>query len=211
MNHSQEGKYWRVWSATLKALRGLGHDRPADVLRHWIHVRAIGRDKAHLAFNNHDFDGFLRICAGYTHMEDVALQLRLLAMPVERAMLIAAPYLDEIGVEQPGREAYVRAIYKRVQARRPERGEPVFELDQIPDDDLPLIISALLHTAQHKHRIGHNHPITGRGRARYDHRVGERRRKHPPGEQRAAVDQAPAAPARPTVSEPAPAKDGDPF
>jgi hypothetical protein len=203
MNPAQEGKYWRVWSGTLRALRQLGHVKKENELRHWIHLQAIGRDKPHRAFNNTDFDSFLRICAGYTRMGDMGEQVRLLEMPVARALMIAEPWLDEIGVDHCGREAYIRAIYQRVQAKRPERNEPVFALEQVPDEDIPLIVSALVHTAQHKHAIGHQHSIAGHGRARYNHHVGARFGKKGPGAFKAAAnDPAPAA-ERPASAQPA--------
>lgn len=40
------------------------------------------------------------------------------------------------------------------------------ELEQIPDADIPLILAALTHTAEHKTGAGHNHPFSGNGRAR---------------------------------------------
>jgi hypothetical protein len=187
VNPAQEGKYWRTWAQTLKALRALGHSKPADELRHWVHLQSLGRDKKHVQFNNSDFDAFLRICAGYIRMGDVGEQLRLLDMPITRALMIAEPWLDEIGVENHGREAYLRAIYQRVQLKRPERNEQVFPLEQLPDHDIPLIVSALVHTAQHKHGIKHQHSIAGHGRARFDHHVGQRFGKKGPGAFKAAA------------------------
>lgn len=77
----------------------------------------------------------------------------------------------------------MRAIYERVQARR---AQPI-ELEQIPDADIPLILAALTHTAEHKVKRGHNHPYAGKGRARYDHHVGASS-QHP--EASAPIDQA---------------------
>lgn len=198
LNEAQRNKYWRAWAAALKALRKLGHDKPDQELRYWVTFQALGREKSMTAFSNGDFDRFLAVCAGYSRMGDLDLQLALQDMPRTRAMLIAEPFLDEIGVEQHGREAYVRAIYRRVQAKR----DAVLELEQIPDDDLALVISALLHTAQHKHGVEHQHPHSGKGRARYDHQVGARRerRAEVPGIVEIPHEPAPAPVARPAAA-----------
>ncbi|MBK8477483.1 MAG: hypothetical protein IPL39_14615 [Opitutaceae bacterium] len=182
MTTKQENLYWRDWSAARAALRELGHTLPDNALRHWLTVQALGEDKSHKAFNNLDFDRWLAVARGYSAMADLGEQLRLLEQPVRRCMFAANALLNILKIEAPGREAYVRAIYKRVQARRAQ----AIDLDEIPDADIPLILAALTHTAEHKNKVGHNHPYSGKGRACYDHQVGARS-EHP--EAAAPLDQ----------------------
>lgn len=182
MTPKQESLYWREWGAVRSALRDLGHNLPDNELRHWLTTQALGEDKPHRAFNNLDFDRWLGVARGYTAMADLGEQLRLQEQPLKRCLFAANALLNILKIEFPGREAYVRAIYKRVQARR----EQPIELEQIPDADIPLILTALTHTAEHKTGTGHNHPYAGNGRARYDHQVGSRS-EHP--EASAPIDQ----------------------
>lgn len=170
MTPKQESLYWREWSAARAALRSLGHNLPDNELRHWLTTQALGEDKPHRAFTNVDFDRWLGVARGYSAMADLGEQLRLQEQPLKRCLFAANALLNILKIEFPGREAYVRAIYKRVQARR----EQPIDLEQIPDADIPLILAALTHTAEHKHQVGHNHPYAGKGRARYDHHVGAR-------------------------------------
>lgn len=182
MTPNQEKLYWREWSAARAALRDLGHKLPDNELRHWLTTQALGEDKPHKAFNNVDFDRFLGVARGYSAMADLGEQLRLQEQPLKRCLFACNALLNILKIEFPGREAYVRAIYTRVQARR----EQPIDLEQIPDADIPLILAALTHTAEHKHKVGHNHPYAGKGRARYDHQVGSRS-EHP--EASAPIDQ----------------------
>lgn len=182
MTPKQESLYWREWSGARAALRDLGHTLPDNELRHWLTTQALGEDKPHRAFTNIDFDRFLGVARGYSAMADLGEQLRLQEQPLKRCLFAANALLNILKIEFPGREAYVRAIYKRVQARR----EQPIELEQIPDADIPLILAALTHTAEHKTGTGHNHPYAGNGRARYDHQVGSRS-EHP--EASAPIDQ----------------------
>lgn len=168
MTPKQEALYWREWAAVRRALPGMSARMNESELRHWLTKQALGEDKPHRAFNNLDFDRWLAVARGYTAMSDLGEQLRLLEQPLKRCMFACNALLDILKIEFPGREAYVRAIYKRVQASR----EQPIELEQIPDADIPLILAALTHTAEHKNKVGHNHPYAGKGRARYDHQVG---------------------------------------
>lgn len=168
MTPKQESLYWREWASARAALRDLGHKLPDNELRHWLTAQALGADKPHRAFNNIDFDLWLGVARGYSAMADLGEQLRLQEQPLRRCLFACNALLNILKIEFPGREAYVRAIYKRVQARR----EQPIELEQIPDADIPLILAALTHTAEHKTGAGHNHPFSGKGRARYDHHVG---------------------------------------
>lgn len=179
MNPAQLQKYGICGKQAVDAMRKLAHTGTDRDLRHKCIRLALGRDKEPGRFNNREFDAVLRVFAGYSAMGDLAEQLRLLEQPKLRMMTAAAPYLDEIGVEHDRREQYVRTIYERVQARRPKREERVYSLEEIPDEDLPLVLGALHHTAMHKHGIEHNHPHSGRGRASYDHRVGSRKFREP--------------------------------
>jgi hypothetical protein len=175
MNSAQHRKYCICAAQAVKAMRKLGHKGSDEELRRFCRIQALGRDKDSHTLNNREFDAVLAVLAGYHSMGDLAEQLRLIEQPVLRALTACEPYLDEIGVNQPGREAYVRSVYARVQAKRPERDEPVFPLEEMPDCDLPLVLGALKHTAEHKHGIEHQHP-SGKGRMRWDHRVGSRRK-----------------------------------
>ena len=168
MSPKQEPLYWREWGTVRIALRKLGHKKPDGELRHWLTIQALGVDKSHKVFNNHDFDRWLAVARGYTLMGDLDEQLRLIAQPLARCMFACRSLLVKCAIEEHGQEAYVRAIYQRVQARRSH----AYDLDDIPDEDLPLILAALTHTAEHKNKVGHNHPFSGKGRARYDHQVG---------------------------------------
>lgn len=231
MTPLQERKYWRVWADLVKALRTLRHCSTADELRHWTHAQALGRDKSHKTFNNLDFDAWLRFAMGYIRMADLDEQLRLQAMPATRAVIVCEPVLDAAGVEANGRLAYVRAVYTRIQAKRPARGEAVYALEEIPDVDIALVYAALLHTAQHKQGVEHLHSRTGKGRVRYAHDVGARKRDRE-ADAVAPIDQEPerAEPVTPvrrdmpgatgfvlvaaTSAEPqyrGPVHDGDPF
>ncbi|MGH8723111.1 MAG: hypothetical protein ACREU4_14070, partial [Burkholderiales bacterium] len=53
-----------------------------------------------------------------------------------------------------------------------------------------LLLGALTHTAQHKLGIEHQHSRAGRGRARYAHRVGSRKRGVSQAEELATPDRA---------------------
>ena len=182
MTPKQESLYWREWSAVRRALPGMSATMTESELRHWLTKQALGEDKPHKAFTNLDFDRWLAVARGYTAMADLGEQLRLQEQPLKRCLFACNALLNILKIEFPGREAYVRAIYKRVQARR----EQPIDLEQIPDADIPLILAALTHTAEHKVKRGHNHPISGKGCTRYDHHVGARS-EHP--EAAAPLDQ----------------------
>ena len=182
MTPKQEALYWREWAAVRRVLPGLGAQMTESELRHWLTRQALGADKPHKAFTNLDFDRWLAVARGYTRMDDLGEQLRLIEQPLQRCLFACNALLNILKIEFHGREAYLRAIYKRVQARR----EQPSELEQIPDADIPLLLAALTHTAEHKNKVGHNHPFSGKGRARYDHQVGARS-EHP--EAAAPLDQ----------------------
>lgn len=205
MTTAQERKYWRTWADTLQALRELHHTKTADELRHWTHVLALGRDKSHKLFNNVEFDAWLRVSAGYVRMADLDEQLRLQAMPATRTLIVCEPVLDAAGIDAAGRPNYVRAVYKRIQAKR----DVQLELEEITDEDIALVYSALLHTAQHKQGAAHLHSRTGRGRARYDHHVGARQEDRQ-CELAAPMDQAPVGETGELVYT-GPVRKGDPF
>jgi hypothetical protein len=202
MSPKQEPLYWREWGVVRIALRKLGHKKPDGELRHWLTIQALGADKSHKFFNNHDFDRWLAVARGYTLMGDLDEQLRLIAQPLARCMFACRSLLVKCAIEEHGQEAYVRAIYQRVQARRSH----AYDLDDIPDEDLPLILAALTHTAEHKGKTGHAHPRSRTGRAAYDHRVGSRTP--------ATTEEAPASPRTSTSDEPAyhgPSTPDEPF
>ena len=182
MTPRQEALYWREWAAVRRVLPGMSAQKTENEMRHWLTQQALGVDKPHKAFTNLDFDRWLSVARGYTRMDDLGEQLRLIEQPLQRCLFACNALLNILKIEFPGREAYLRTIYKRVQARR----EQPTDLEQIPDADIPLLLAALTHTAEHKVEHGHNHPRSGRGRACYDHQVGARN-EHP--EATAPLDQ----------------------
>ncbi|MGH8017024.1 MAG: hypothetical protein ACREIA_01835 [Opitutaceae bacterium] len=190
MNAAQHRKYCICAAQAAKAMRKLGHEGSDSDLRRFCRVQAIGKDKDSRALNNHEFDRVLMVFAGYHSMADLGEQMRLIEQPLRRLMFAAAPLLDELHIAEEGREAYLAAIYRRVQARRPERDEQLYELASIPDEDVPLVLGALNHTVEHKLGIAHQHSRTGRGRARYAHMSRAKTADVPHAEEIAPADRA---------------------
>lgn len=175
MNEAQHLKYRICGAQAVKAMKKLGHQGTHKELTAYCRRQALGIDKESVALNNIEFDAVLAVFAGWHSMADLGEQLRLQEQPLKRILFAAAKFLDELEIKAHGREAYLAAIYKRVQGGRAKRGEPTFELEGIPDEDFPLVLGALFHTLEHRKKKSHNHPRTGRGRrSRYAHGVGSR-------------------------------------
>lgn len=150
MTDKQHRKYCICGARAVAAMRRLGHKGSHSELTAYCRRRALGHDKSSRALSNSEFDAVLAVFAGYSDMGDLEEQLRLLEQPVARILFAAKSYLDKLDIKEPGRRAYLAAIYKRVQSRRVQAGAEVFAIDNIPDDDFPLILGALNHTLEHK-------------------------------------------------------------
>jgi hypothetical protein len=150
MNEAQHLKYRICGAKAVKAMKQLGHEGTHKELTAYCRRKALGEDKDSRALNNTEFDAVLAVFAGYAEMGNLDEQLRLLDQPLKRILYAARRFLDELDIKEPGREAYLAAIYKRVQAKRPARGEWTYALANIPDEDFPLILGALNHTLEHK-------------------------------------------------------------
>lgn len=209
MNPSQQKMYWAEFQKAWRVLLTLGRkpaDREAERKRMHIRIGAVDRKGQPLSsthLSNRNIDRFLALCRSYSAPANLQAQLDLDAQPTKRALVACEPLLDELGMHHDQREAYVAGIYRNVQRGRAR----VAELREMPDEDLGLVLAALGHTVRHKLGIDHNHPQTGRGRARWGHRVGKARLDAEP------VD-AHLEPALPRESAPemAPSEDdGDPF
>jgi len=85
MTPAQNALYWREWQKTRARLISDGHTKEqADAKRHALHVRALGRDKSHTAFNNRDFDAVLGVFRATYDDANLDAQLRQLDQPEER-------------------------------------------------------------------------------------------------------------------------------
>jgi len=188
MNQAQIWKYRAEWAKAWKALRAAGRaeqDQETTRKRWHVLIGAVyrrgpdaGLPKSSTLLTNREFDAFLKRCAATHSPANLEKQLALDAQPEIRALAACAPLLDELAMEEGRRTAYIAGIYANVQRKRAEKGERLFELYEMPDEDLQLVLIALTHTVQHKLGIEHNHPRSGRGiRSREDHRVGSRRRQ----------------------------------
>jgi len=155
MTDNQNRFYWRVWGEVRRVLLVSGFTpATADLFRHEIHVRALGYDKTHTAFNNHEFDRVLAVFYAYSQSDNLGLQLRQLNQPLTRAMgsIFAKAFLAQIGVKKESWEAYLNGIALRACKK------PLMDLD---DKDWPTILAALNHTRLHRAKAGHKH---GKGR-----------------------------------------------
>lgn len=150
MNEAQHLKYRICGAQAVKAMKKLGHEGTHKELTAFCRRKALGADKDSRDLNNNEFDAVLGVFAGYAEMGNLDEQLRIIEQPLKRILFAAKRYLDELKIEERGREAYLAAIYKRVQAKRPERGEWTFALANIPDEDFPLVLGALNNTLEHK-------------------------------------------------------------
>ncbi len=188
MTQAQLLKYRAEWAKAWKALRAAGRaELDQETTRKRWHVligavyrrgREAGQAKSSTVLTNREFDAFLKRCAATHSPASLEKQLALDAQPEIRALTACAPLLDELGMEEGRRSAYIAGIYANVQRKRAEKNERVWQLHEMPDDDLQIVLIALTHTVEHKLGIEHNHPRSGRGlRSREDHRVGSRRRQ----------------------------------
>jgi len=180
VNAAQQRMYWIEFGKAWTARLGCG-GTPAnrEIWRKQLHVRigAVDRKgvpRSSTRFSNLDLDRFLGICRGYSNSSSLEAQLEIETQPVKRALVACAPLLDELHMAEVDREAYIAGIYRNVQRGREGRNEATFELHEMPDLDLGLVVAALTHTVEHKLGIDHLHP-SNKSRAAWGHRVGHRR------------------------------------
>ena len=183
MTDRQLFKYRAEWARAWKILRHRVTTDNETTRKRWhLLIGAVvlrgpnaGEPKSSTRLTNREFDAFLKRCASVHTPEGLERQLELDAMPERRALVACEPLLDEIAMPTESRPAYIAGIYANVQRKRAAAGERVFELHEMPDADLQIVLAALTHTVEHKLGIEHNHPTTGKGwRSKYAHRVGRR-------------------------------------
>lgn len=153
MNAAQLRMYRGEWGKARKALRALGFTpTEADARRKRIHVAAgavkYGKPKSSLYLNNGDIDRVLAIFRSYSDPANLQAQLDAVNQPVKRALCAAQFLLEDLGIADASREAYLDGICKRACKR---------SLLDSTDDDLVTILGALTHTWQHKKDIPHTH------------------------------------------------------
>jgi hypothetical protein len=109
---SQNTLYWREWATVRRHLMAdLGWTASsADAFRHALHVRALGYDKSHTAFNNRDFDAILGIFRAVSRAHDVEAQLRQIEQPLERCRRALRDLQDELALS----DAYVDGIARKI-------------------------------------------------------------------------------------------------
>lgn len=85
MTKAQISLYWRLWSATRKALlaRGLT-PKEADAQRHELHIKALGEDRGHQFFRNADFDKVIGVFRAEAEPANLGAQLRQIEQPRTR-------------------------------------------------------------------------------------------------------------------------------
>lgn len=178
MNKEQIPKYRAEWGKAVKTLLSQGRTRAEiEGLRQKIHlkigaywvVNGVVKVKSSTRLTNKEFDDFLRETAAIYAGGDLESQLEQLNMPEKRILHACARLFDSIGIGEDGRARYAEGIVKK----------PLMDCDA---NDERRIIIALTHTAQHKTGVNHNHPRSGQGRERFDHRVGSKSNKTNPPE-----------------------------
>ncbi|MFA6290097.1 MAG: hypothetical protein WC661_22145 [Opitutaceae bacterium] len=167
MTESQIWKYRAEWSKAWKKLResgALAKDKEVTRKRWHLLIGAVylrgpktGQPKSSTVLTNGEFDRFLRRCAATHTPAGLKEQLDLDEQPLLRLLYATNPLLDLLKMEMDKREAYLGGIYHNVQRARPAKGERVFEIHEMPDADLQLVIIALTHTVEHKLGAYHKH------------------------------------------------------
>ncbi len=218
MNDRQLYKYRAEWAKAWKALRKIGRearDQETERKRWHLLIGAVylrgpetGQPKSSKVLTNAEFDRFLKRCASFSDPANLQRQLDLDDQPLLRLRYATDPLFDLIQMHEDKREAYLDGIYRNVQRTRAKKGERVFEIHEMPDADLQLVVMALTHTVEHKLRVDHNHIHTGKGtRAAWGHRVGAR---SAPAQAPEIDTEAQGAPRTPEPTYVAP-DDGNPF
>jgi hypothetical protein len=186
MTAPQLYKYRAEWAKAWKALRASGlatYDQETTRKRWHLFIGAVnlrgpeaGQPKSSTRLTNDEFDRFLKRCAAAQEPGSLKRQLDLDDQPLIRLRFATDPLLDLIQMHEEQREAYLAGIYRNLQRPRATKGERVFEIAEMPDADLQLVVGALTHTVKHKLGVEHDHPHTGKGpQSKWAHRVGHRR------------------------------------
>jgi hypothetical protein len=186
MNQAQLYKYRAEWAKAWKALRKLGrpaNQQDAERKRWHLLIGAVylrgpekGQPKSSTVLTNAEFDRFLKRCAAFSQPDSLNAQLALDEQPLVRLAYATDHLFDLLKMPMDDRQAYLAGIYRNLQRPRVAKGERVFELHEMPDEDLQNVVIALTHTVEHKLGAAHNHPETGRGTiSRSAHRAGLRR------------------------------------
>ena len=172
MNTRQLIKYRVEWAKAWKALRGLGRpaaDQDKERKRWHLLIGAVylrgqekGTPKSSKHLNNAEFDRFLKRCAAAHSPASLTAQLDLDDQPLIRLREATDALFDLLKMHEDKREAYLAGIYANVQRKRPSQGLRVFELHEMPDEDLQLVVAALTHTAAHKLNFDHYHNRRGK-------------------------------------------------
>ncbi len=91
MNAAQTRKYWWEWGRARAFFlgKGLTHDA-ADVKRHALHAKALGRDKSSKSFTNADLDKVIAAFRAVWDGGNLDAQLRQIDQPEERLRALHA-------------------------------------------------------------------------------------------------------------------------
>lgn len=201
MSPNQRSMYFAEWRKCWRVIvlaSGGQTVADEDTVRAGLTVKALGYAKSSRLFDNREFDRVLAAMWAISESSNIDLQLRQINQPFTRAdgSEWAKYYLDAIGIEQRGRNAYLDAIARRICK---------CALEDVSDENWPDILAALNHTRMHKAGVAHNHPHSGHyKRTQYSHRVGSHPRKHE-GRDGSVMAQPEAIPAKVEAGE------GDPF
>lgn len=85
INKAQNSLYWKEWAKARAALLGTGLSRTeADAARHELHEAALGTDKSHTDFSNHDLDRVLGKFRAVSKPDDLNAQLQAINGPLNR-------------------------------------------------------------------------------------------------------------------------------
>jgi hypothetical protein len=154
----------KCWKAIVNADGGRTTNREDDV-RAAVTFKAIGRKKSSRDFSNTEFDQVMAVIWSISQADNLSFQLRQIDQPLTRAegSVYCHLMLEAIEIDPHAREAYLGGICRRIFKK---------ELADLRDDEWPTVLAALNHTRVHKNGIAHNHSRAGKGRERYDHRVG---------------------------------------
>lgn len=147
------GEWSQCW-AEITRKNGTASGADERTARLAITHKALGRPVASWSDINDqkDIDWLLVVMFGISRSGDFGAQMRQVNQPVTRMECSAwAQWLmEEIGIDQAGREAYVDGICRRI--------HKVPLLDLKTDKQWRAVLAALNHTRMHKKGIAHTHP-----------------------------------------------------
>lgn len=144
LNSAQKGKYWRAWSPCYKAFRANGKPaKEVNEMRHVLHERALGYKVSHKDMTNAEFDLVLAIFKAYSENPDLSGQMDQFDQPILRCKYCVNNYLEDMGIEEWGREAYLEKMTLRICKKFP---------DECDLKDWSKIIAALNYTTGRSRR-----------------------------------------------------------